>query len=130
MKIELLLLDFDGTVANTGRANAVSYIEALAEEGITITMEEYRQKYFGLRCPEFLSDIGITDPVQMQRIRRRKVEIYPTHFDLVALNKPLWAGFSRKGWQGDDCLNRTHRQYYKRDALLGHRKGYRRTTII
>lgn len=90
MKIELLLLDFDGTVANTGRANAVSYIEALAEEGITITMEEYRQKYFGLRCPEFLSDIGITDPQQMQRIRRRKVEIYPTHFDLVALNKPLW----------------------------------------
>ena len=26
----------------------------------------------------------------MQRIRRRKVEIYPTHFDLVTLNKPLW----------------------------------------
>ena len=90
MEIKLLLLDFDGTVANTGRANATSYIEALAEEGITITMEEYRRKYFGLRCPEFLTDIGITDPVQMQRIRRRKVEIYPTHFDLVTLNKPLW----------------------------------------
>ncbi len=90
MQIKLLLLDFDGTVANTGRANAVSYIEALAQEGITISMEEYRSKYFGLRCPEFLADIGITDPVQMNRIRRRKVEIYPTHFDLVTLNKPLW----------------------------------------
>ena len=90
MEIKLLLLDFDGTVANTGRANATSYIEALAEEGITITMEEYRRKYFGLRCPEFLTDIGITDPVQMQRIRRRKVEIYPTHFDMVTLNEPLW----------------------------------------
>ena len=76
MKIKLLLLDFDGTVANTGRANATSYIEALAEEGITISMEEYRAKYFGLRCPEFLADIGITDPEQMRRIRQRKVEIY------------------------------------------------------
>lgn len=100
MQIKLLLLDFDGTVANTGRANATSYIEALAEEGITISMEEYRQKYFGLRCPEFLSDIGITDPVQMDRIRRRKVKIYPTHFDMVTLNKPLWdfvQDFRRQG---------------------------------
>ena len=90
MEIKLLLLDFDGTVANTGRANATSYIEALAEEGIVLSMEEYRRKYFGLRCPEFLTDIGITDPVQMSRIRRRKVEIYPTHFDMVTLNRPLW----------------------------------------
>lgn len=90
MEIKLLLLDFDGTVANTGRANATSYIEALAEEGISITMDEYRRKYFGLRCPEFLSDIGITDPLQMKRIRQRKVEIYPTHFDMVTLNRPLW----------------------------------------
>lgn len=90
MKIKLLLLDFDGTLANTGRANAVSYIEALREEGINIDMEEYRRKYFGLRCPEFLTDIGITDPERQQRIRMRKVEIYPTHFDLVTLNEPLW----------------------------------------
>ena len=90
MEIKLILLDFDGTLANTGRANATSYIEALAEQGITITMEEYRQKYFGLRCPEFLTDIGITDPEQMNSIRRRKVEIYPTHFDMVTLNQPLW----------------------------------------
>lgn len=90
MQIKLLLLDFDGTLANTGRANATSYIEALAEQGIELSMEEYRQKYFGLRCPEFLTDIGITDPAQMAHIRRRKVEIYPTHFDMVTLNRPLW----------------------------------------
>lgn len=90
MKIKLILLDFDGTVANTGRANATSYIEALAEEGITLSMEEYRKKYFGLRCPEFLSSLGITSIAQMNKIRNRKVEIYPTHFDMVTLNKPLW----------------------------------------
>lgn len=90
MRIKLLLLDFDGTLANTGRANAVSYIEALREEGIELTTEVYRRKYFGLRCPEFLRDLGITDPDRIARIRRRKVEIYPTHFDLVSLNEPLW----------------------------------------
>ena len=90
MQIKLLLLDFDGTLANTGRANATSYIEALAEDGITISMEEYRRRYFGWRCPEFLTDIGITDPERQHRIRMRKVEIYPTHFDMVTLNEPLW----------------------------------------
>lgn len=55
MRIKLLLLDFDGTLANTARANTVSYIEALREEGIELTEEVYRRKYFGLRCPEFLA---------------------------------------------------------------------------
>lgn len=100
MNVKLILLDFDGTVANTGRANATSYIEALAEVGITISMEEYRRKYFGLRCPEFLRDLGITDPAKIDAIRRRKVEIYPSHFDMVSLNRPLWdfvQDFRRQG---------------------------------
>lgn len=102
MRIKLLLLDFDGTLANTARANTVSYIEALREEGIELTEEVYRRKYFGLRCPEFLRDLGITDPERIARIRRRKVEIYPTHFDLVSLNEPLWnfvQDFRRQGGQ-------------------------------
>ncbi len=90
MQIKLILLDFDGTLANTARANTVSYVEAFREEGIPLTEEEYRQKYFGMRCPEFLRDKGITDIEQAARIRRRKIEIYPTHFDMVTLNEPLW----------------------------------------
>lgn len=89
-QLKLILLDFDGTLVNTGRANATSYVEALREEGITLTVEEYNRRYFGWRCPEFLADLGLTDPVQMKRIRHRKIEIYPTHFDLISLNKPLW----------------------------------------
>ena len=91
MRIKLILLDFDGTLANTARANTVSYVEALREEGIPLTEEEYRQKYFGMRCPEFLRDKGIADNEQAARIRRRKIEIYPSHFDMVTLNEPLWA---------------------------------------
>jgi beta-phosphoglucomutase-like phosphatase (HAD superfamily) len=90
MQTKLLLLDFDGTLANTGRANAVSYIETLREEGIEIGLEEYRERYFGMRCPEFLASLGFDDPQHRARIRQRKVDIYPSHFDLVTLNTPLW----------------------------------------
>lgn len=100
MQIKLILLDFDGTLANTARANTVSYVEALREEGIPLTEQEYRQKYFGMRCPEFLRDKGISDATQARRIRQRKIEIYPTHFDMVTLNEPLWnfvQSFRRNG---------------------------------
>lgn len=90
MKIRLILLDFDGTLANTARANTMAYVEAFREEGIPLSEEEYRHKYFGMRCPEFLRDKGITDAEQAARIRRRKIEIYPTHFNMVTLNEPLW----------------------------------------
>lgn len=100
MQIKLILLDFDGTLANTARANAASYIQAFDEEGLTLSEEEYLGNYFGMRCPEFLRAKGIADPVQAQRIRRRKIEIYPTHFDLITLNRPLWEfvqDFRRQG---------------------------------
>ena len=52
------------------------------------------------KTERFLRGIGIDDPERMARIRRRKVEIYPTHFDLVSLNEPLWEfvqDFRRQG---------------------------------
>ncbi len=90
MQIKLLLLDFDGTLADTRRANTLAYIDALAEEGYALTEEVYLRKYFGLRCAEFLRDIGYTREEDIERIRRRKIELYPTHFDTVQLNRPLW----------------------------------------
>ena len=90
MKIKLLLLDFDGTLASTERANTESYIEALAEQGITLSADEYRARFFGMRCTEFMEALGITDTALAEHIRRRKIEIYPSHFDSVHLNEPLW----------------------------------------
>ena len=60
-EIRLLLLDFDGTLADTRRANTLSYVAALGEAGYTLTEEEYAANYF-----------------------------YPTFFDTVRLNEPLW----------------------------------------
>ena len=57
--IKLILLDFDGTLADTRIANGMAYIQALSEVGINISIEEYTAKYFGMRCREFLRDVGI-----------------------------------------------------------------------
>lgn len=67
-----------------------AYVAALAEEGITLDREEYRRRYFGMRCPEFLRELGMVNEEDIDRIRRRKIALYPTFFDSVRLNEPLW----------------------------------------
>ena len=88
--IKLILLDFDGTLADTRMANGRAYIQALSEVGINISINEYTAKYFGMRCREFLRDVGIESDDVARKLRRRKVEIYPNYFDSVHLNVPLW----------------------------------------
>lgn len=90
LSIKLILLDFDGTLADTRRANSSAYAAALREAGYTLSEEEYLAKYFGMRCEEFLTRFGIADPAERDRLRRRKAELYPTFFDTVRLNRPLW----------------------------------------
>ena len=91
MQIKLILLDFDGTLAATAEAHTNAYILALQESGIAISEEEYKSKFFGVRCSEFLRAIGVSSSEMMERIRLRKIELYPTFFDSVRLNEPLWS---------------------------------------
>ena len=90
MQIRLILLDFDGTLADTRRANTLAYVATLREAGYALTEEEYAAKYFGMRCDEFLTHIGIADPAERERLRLRKIALYPAFFDTVRLNRPLW----------------------------------------
>lgn len=90
MELKLIILDFDGTLASTEEANLGAYILALREEGIELDIEEYKRNYFGMRCPEFLRAAGLKNEEQIDRIRRRKIELYPTLFDSIKLNEPLW----------------------------------------
>lgn len=89
-RIRLILLDFDGTIADTRRANTLAYVQTLHEAGIEIGEREYVEKYFGMRCPEFMRSIGVTDPEKAERLRRRKIELYPQFFSTVRLNEALW----------------------------------------
>ena len=89
-RIRLILLDFDGTLADTRRANAMAYVATLREAGYALTEAEYLARYFGMRCEEFLMQFGIDDPAERERLRLRKIELYPTFFHTVQLNEPLW----------------------------------------
>ena len=88
--IKLIILDFDGTLADTRLANAQAYIAALKEEGVTLTQEEYFERFFGVRCIEFMNELGFNDSESINRIRHRKIELYPNYFDTVKLNTALW----------------------------------------
>lgn len=89
-RIRLLLLDFDGTLADTRRANTLAYVQTLREAGYKLAEEEYEKHYFGMRCNEFLTRLGIADPAERERLRLRKIALYPRYFDTVRLNRPLW----------------------------------------
>ena len=89
-RIRLILLDFDGTLADTRRANAMAYVATLREAGYELTEEAYLAHYFGMRCEEFLMRFGIDDPDERARLRQRTIELYPTFFHPVRLNEPLW----------------------------------------
>lgn len=88
--IRLLLTDFDGTLVDTRLANARAYIATLAEIGIRMEVDHYLANYFGMRCNEFLTTIGIDDPAERERLRLRKIALYPEFFDSLRLNEPLW----------------------------------------
>lgn len=99
-RIRLILLDLDGTLADTRRANALAYVAALREAGYALSEEEYAARYFGMRCDEFLSQFGIADPEERERLRLRKIALYPAFFDSVRVNAPLWEFCRRFRMQG------------------------------
>ncbi len=94
MQTRLLLLDFDGTLVDTRQANYRAYRDVLSEIRINLDEELYLAEYFGMRCGEFLRRMGLTDSYEIDRLRRRKIDIYPEHFHTVRLNEWLW-GFAQ-----------------------------------
>ena len=90
-QLKLILLDFDGTLVDTRRANARAYIETLSEVNIELTESEYLNKYYGVRCIEFMRMLGFEDDAMIAKLRQRKVELYPKYFDTVTLNTELWS---------------------------------------
>ncbi len=128
-RIRLILLDFDGTLADTRRANTLAYVATLREAGYPLTEAEYEACYFGMRCDEFLRERGITDPKEREHLRLRKIALYPTFFDTVRLNEPLWnfcRQFQRQWRTGMDRLDGQSGQYRQCDAPSWHRRTGRR----
>lgn len=98
--IKLILLDFDGTLADTREAHRRAYLQTLDEAGYSLSQEEYESKYFGMRCHEFLEKLGIASYDERERLRLRKIDIYPDFFASLKINRPLWEfcrAFQRRG---------------------------------
>ncbi len=94
METRLLLLDFDGTLVDTRQANYRAYRDVLNEIRFRLEEEKYLTEFFGLRCGDFMRRLGFTDSYEIDRLRRRKIDIYPEHFNTIVLNEWLW-GFAQ-----------------------------------
>ena len=90
MNIKLIISDFDGTLVDTQKANFYAYKEVLSGHGICLTEETYRNA-FGMRVEEFMQRIGIHDPQTIKAIRAQKANLYPTYFEHIKANKPLFS---------------------------------------
>lgn len=90
MQTRLILLDFDGTLVDTRQANYRAYRDVLNEIRHRLDEDKYFNEFFGLRCGEFMRRLGLSDSYEIDRLRRRKIAIYPEHFHTVVLNEWLW----------------------------------------
>jgi beta-phosphoglucomutase len=88
MEIELIISDFDGTLVDTQMANFLSYNEILKDYNIQLTEAMYNN-YWGLRLPEFLSNLGLEDVNIVKQIRESKRIIYPKYFQNIKLNQVI-----------------------------------------
>ena len=81
-EIKLLIVDFDGTLVDTFRANFMAYQEAFNQVGLALKEVDYRH-CFGFRFEKFMATVGITDPVVTQKIVSLKVIVTPIFLDIL-----------------------------------------------
>lgn len=86
-----LLFDLDGTLVDTWEANYRSYRDSLAEAGFACPRQAFAP-CFGGHWRDFLPLLaGGADEALLQRIHRRKQELYSAHLGTVRVNEPLVA---------------------------------------
>jgi HAD superfamily hydrolase (TIGR01509 family) len=86
--IRAIITDFDGTLVDTFDANLCAYQSVLANHGVSLTEEKYRE-CFGLRFEEFMSVIDIHDEIMQNLVRISKQELYPKYFKYLTPNSSL-----------------------------------------
>ncbi len=71
----LAIFDLDGTLFDTGDVNYHAYKQALEEEGVGLTREDYLDKYNGRHYTDFLPEI-LPDNETVERVHERKKLLY------------------------------------------------------
>lgn len=99
---KLACFDLDGTLFNTNLVNYYSYHQALKEEEFDLDKEYYISKCNGRHYTEFLPIItNNAETAIIEKIHRRKKEIYPKFLDKAVVNESLFeiiAGLKKMGY--------------------------------
>jgi beta-phosphoglucomutase len=84
-----LLFDLDGTLVDSWEVNYRSYRDSLAESGIACPRSAFAPCYGG-HWRDFLPRLADgCDERMLQRLHRRKQELYPQHLGAARANIPL-----------------------------------------
>ncbi len=89
--IQAYLVDLDGTLVDTRRANFLAYQAALSEVGVAVDQDHFEDRAFGKNwrqfLPAFLSEAGVA--AEPATIAARKAELYQAAAKDVEVNLPL-----------------------------------------
>ncbi len=103
MTIAALLVDLDGTLVDTSRANYEAYAAALRTAGVTVTRAAFDEVAAGRNWRQFLPGLlaahgSEADPAAIAAL---KTELYPGKLGFSLVNTPLVAliAAGRPGWK-------------------------------
>ena len=89
-KLRAIIFDFNGVIADDETTHFLTFQQALQEDGLALTKEDYYGAYLGMderNCATALVDsvIGTQDPVRIQKILERKAVLFR---DYTTTHKP------------------------------------------
>ncbi len=90
MSLRAIIFDFNGVIADDETPHLLMFQQALREEGLTLTKEEYYETYLGMDERNCLAALlkkagSARDPARAQRVHDRKVALFR---DYTATHKP------------------------------------------
>lgn len=91
MNKKLAIFDLDGTLFDTREVNYLSYRQALSEEGYGLERGFYESECNGKYYKEYLPLlIDNPSPELMERVHRRKKQLYPTYLTKATPHRHLF----------------------------------------
>lgn len=93
--LRALLFDFNGVIADDETPHLLAFQQALAEDGLQLTKEDYYGRYLGMDERNCLNAVltavtGHPDPVREQRIHERKAVLFREY--MAHHHPPLFPG--------------------------------------
>lgn len=88
-KHKLAMVDLDGTLVFTQRANHLAYQAALREQGFTLSYEQYVNRCDGRAYRDFLPEIMGEGNPAMESVHDRKIALYADCLKSAEVNERL-----------------------------------------